>query len=195
MPWFRELPSDACRENAVQMPWFLITVPRLPWFWVTAQACRANAVIASNSAMIYRVGILCRGQSCKFWHGGSSWRCLKRKKSKILRRISKMFLVFFGNFDLNWRTKKTKNRNPSLRVFFSTLPWRTSMPISPPPILRNHGYIFCPKMFPTGIVKWAILILVLKIGSKWTENRPKVGLTCRLLFWTTSNVNQAQIKQ
>ena len=40
---------------------FMITVPRLPWFWVTAEECRANAVIASNLAMIYRIGILCQG--------------------------------------------------------------------------------------------------------------------------------------
>ena len=72
------------RKCAVQMPLFMMNVPRLPWFsstaeachantvisdfctvpwfWVTAEACRQNAVIASNRAIIYRIGILCRGQ-------------------------------------------------------------------------------------------------------------------------------------
>ena len=44
----------------------MITVPRLPWFWVTAEACGANAVISDSRAMMYRI-IICRGQI-------SAWR-------------------------------------------------------------------------------------------------------------------------
>ena len=48
------------------IPWFLITVPRTTWWPITAEACRANAVIASNLAMIYPIRILCQGQPCLF---------------------------------------------------------------------------------------------------------------------------------
>ena len=39
----------------------MLTAPRLPWFRVTAEACRANAVISAR-AMMYRIRIICRGQ-------------------------------------------------------------------------------------------------------------------------------------
>ena len=63
------------RKSTVQMPRLLITVPLLPWFSFTAEACRTNTVIASNRAMIYRISIFCRGQPRKLL--GALFRSLK----------------------------------------------------------------------------------------------------------------------
>ena len=68
----QKLPRVYCggllpREHVMQIPWSLIPAPRIPSWWpITVEACRANAMIASNRAMIYGIRILCRGQPCFF---------------------------------------------------------------------------------------------------------------------------------
>lgn len=62
MPWFRITVPIMRRfsltgKRAVSMPCFMNSVPRIPWRPITAETCRANAVIAKSGAMIYLIGI------------------------------------------------------------------------------------------------------------------------------------------
>ena len=77
------------RKRAEQMPLFLIIVPRLQWLSITAKACRANTVVASNRAMIYRISILRRRQPYKTLYPMCSSSSISHtvRKSHIIGKV------------------------------------------------------------------------------------------------------------
>ena len=54
------------QQLEVKMPRFLIAVPRLPWFSLTAEACRANAVISGYYTGTSVVFAYCGSVPCKY---------------------------------------------------------------------------------------------------------------------------------
>ena len=53
------------RKRAVQMPSFMITVPRLPWFSPAAEACQENAVISDHCTKTAAVWGYCGSVPCE----------------------------------------------------------------------------------------------------------------------------------
>ena len=57
--------ADCRGRVTVQTPWLLITVPRQPWWPITAETCRANAVVfyycTKNTVLsVYRGSVPCK---------------------------------------------------------------------------------------------------------------------------------------